>query len=493
MWETAEERELVQDRVEDELCELSAHLNAATARWLQLVMHVRDEGGPGGDELGPWLAFRCGITAREAREFVRVGEALEALPCIAAAFARGELTFCKVRSLTRVATPSSEEGLLELAGSLTASQLERALRAYRRITAAEARDSHELEYLDYYWEDGSLVLRAHLAAEDGTILVKALDAARERVWERRREETKARREATSEQADPFLPEYEPQRPANVEAVVELAQAALAAGARESDAKRAELVVLIDAAALTRDAAGRSELEHGPLISPETARRLSCDAETVTQFERDGLTLSVGRRRRTVSPTLRRILEARDDGTCSWPGCERRSHLQAHHRRHWAQGGETSLENLVLLCFRHHRLVHEGGYTIEEAEGGELRFRNRHGVLHPTIPRSPPRGDPERLIDANESAGLTINRRTNRNGYGHSFELAYVVDGLLDLAQPKSCDEREAWHDDDVVHETPDAEGMDHEGLEYDEVCAEDDSADRKRSGREAGVLAVRAE
>ena len=495
MWETAEERELAQNRVEDELCELSAHLNAATARWLQLALRVRDEGGPGGDDLGGWLAFRCGITAREAREYVRVGEALEELPCIAAAFTRGELTFCKVRALTRVATPSSEKGLLELAGSLTASQLERALRAYRRITVEEARDAHELEYLDYYWdEDGSLLLRARLAAEDGTILVKALDAARERVWEQRREEMKARREAASEQgADPFLAEYEPQRPATVEAVVELAHVALAAGPPGSDAKRAELVVHIDAAALTGDAAGRSELEHGPLISPETARRLSCDGETVTQFERDGLPVSVGRRRRTVPPALRRILEARDEGTCSWPGCERRSHLQAHHRLHWARGGETSLENLVLLCFRHHRLVHEGGYTIEEADDGELRFRNRHGVLHPTTPRSPPRGDPERLIDANKRAGPTIDRDTNRNGCGDSFELAYAVDALLDVAQPKSCDECEAGRDDDVVRETPDAEGMDHEGLEYDEICAEDDSDDRKRSGRKAGVLAVPAE
>ena len=431
MWETAEERELAQARLEDELCELSAHLNAATARFLSLALRVREEGGAGGDELGRWLAFRCGLTTREAREYLRVGEALEELPAIRSAFERGELTFCKVRALTRVATSSSEKGLLELASSLTASQLERALRVYRRITAEEASETHEFEYLDYYWaEDGSLVLRARLSAEDGVLLVKALDGARERVWERRRAEVKARRDTVQAQGgDPFVPEREPQRPASVEAMVELAQAALSARAPEREAAPAKVVVHVDAAAFERDGAGRCELEHGPVLAPETARRLSCDAETVTLIEQNGLPVSVGRRRRTVPPSLRRLLEARDAGTCSWPGCERRSHLQAHHVLHWARGGETSLENLLLLCFRHHRLVHEGGHTIEEVEDGELRFRNRYGVLHPSVPRSPPAGDADLLIAENEELGLVMDASTNRSGCGDPFELACAVDAI----------------------------------------------------------------
>lgn len=155
-WTAAERASwLAQERLENELAELQAHVNAATARWLQLALAFREEGGAAGDDFARWLAFRCGLGAREAREYVRVGEALQELPAIRAAFARGELTFTKVRALTRVATAASEEGLLELAGALTASQLERALRAFRRLRDEEARETHELEFVDYHWgEDG---------------------------------------------------------------------------------------------------------------------------------------------------------------------------------------------------------------------------------------------------------------------------------------------------------------------------------------------------
>ncbi len=157
------------ERQLDELAVLTAHLSAATARWIELAWELH-ENGESDDPTG-FLAYRCGITRREAREYLRVAEALRELPEIRAAFSRGELTFTKVRSLTLVATPVSEAGLLELAGALTASQLERALRAFRRIVLEDVRDAHELEYVDYFFaEDGSLVLRARLAAEDGTLL-----------------------------------------------------------------------------------------------------------------------------------------------------------------------------------------------------------------------------------------------------------------------------------------------------------------------------------
>jgi hypothetical protein len=440
--ERAEARMREQERLEDELAETAAHINAATARWLELLLAFRDVGGAGGDDLGAWLAFRCGLSSREGREYLRVAEALEELPATRAAFARGELSFAKLRALTRVATAASEAGLLELASALTASQLERALRAYRQVTSTEARESHELEYLDYYWEeDGSLVLRARLAAEEGTILVRALDVFRERVCERRREEASARasQDASAATVDPPV-NFEPPRPPNVEAVLELAERALAAPDAPSE-ERAHLVVHVDAATLAVDAPGRSELEHGPVLSAETARRLACDAERRTQLERDGLPLSVGRTRRTVPPKLRRLLEARDMGSCRFPGCTRQRHLQAHHRLHWAKGGETSLENLVLLCFHHHRLVHEGGYTLEQDEEGELRFRNRHGVLRPSIPRSPPTGSADQLIAQNERSGLTMDATTNRSGEGGTMDLAYAVDAIAYVVRRASGLER----------------------------------------------------
>ncbi len=414
-------------RREDELATLTAHLAAATARFVELVSSMRDEGDS--DDLAGFLAWRCGITGREAREYVRVAERLQELPATRAAFARGELTFTKVRALTRVATASSEAGLLELAGALTASQLERALRVYRRITAAEARETHELEFVDYYFEeDGSLYLRARLAAEDGTLLVKALEAARERVVERRREERAAAARDTDADDPPAAVTSAPQRPLRVEALLELAESSLAAP-DEHRLERTRLVVHVDAAALSSDGRGRSELEDGPVISPETARRLGCDAELVAQVERDGLPISAGRRRRTVPPALRRLLEARDDRTCCFPGCERRRHLQAHHRRHWAHGGETSLDNLVLLCFHHHRLVHEGGYTVEDDTVGGLRFRNRHGVISPNAPPRPPPSSWEGLLAEHHLRRLTIGPKTNRNGGYYPFDLGEAVSAI----------------------------------------------------------------
>jgi hypothetical protein len=409
---------------EDELAGLSAHMSAATARWLELVWEYFED--VDSDDPAGFLAYRCGVTRREASECLRVAEALRELPAMRAAFARGELTFTKVRALTRVATTSSEDGLIELAGALTASQLERALRVFRRITADDAREAHRLEFVAYHFEeDGSLYLRARLAAEDGTLLVKALDAARESIVERQREERAAAVADGDASAGSATPAFDPPRPLGVEALLELAGASLPSSDGDRD-ERARLVVHVDAAALTSDGRGRCELEDGPVIPPETARRLGCDAELVAQVEQDGLPTSVGRRRRTVPPALRRLLEARDGDVCCFPGCERRRHLQAHHRHHWAHGGETSVENLVLLCFHHHRLVHEGGYTIEDDSPGGLRFRNRYGVLTPSAPPRPPPGSLEELLAENDRTGLVIGPRTNRNGGSSRFDLGAAV-------------------------------------------------------------------
>ena len=441
----------VAGRVE-ELSSLSAHMSAAMARWLEVVWEMWE--ADDSTDLRAFLAWRCGITGREAREFLRVAEALQELPLIRAAFGRGEVTFSKVRALARVATASSEEGLLNLAGALTASQLERALRAFRRVAAEDVAHAQALEYVDYYVDDdGTLFLRARLAAEDGVLVVRALEAARERVVERRRAE---RAEAASDgqeqaqaceqaqlqgqdladgPADVLAREWEPvgvdpPRPARVEALLDLAEASLV---DSGEPGRARVVVHVDAAALSADGRGRCELEDGPLISPETACRLGCDAEVVAQIERDGLPVSVGRSRRTVPAGLRRLLETRDDHTCCFPGCESRRHLQAHHRQHWAHGGETSLENLVLLCYQHHRLVHEGGYTVEGDPDGGIRFCNRYGVVWPLAPPSPPPGGADDLVARNTANGIRIDGETNQIGNHSPFHLGLVAEAIRDIA------------------------------------------------------------
>jgi hypothetical protein len=156
------------------------------------------------------------------------------------------------------------------------------------------------------------------------------------------------------------------------------------------AERYQVLLHVDPATLSADVEpGRSELEDGTRVSGETSRRLSCDAGLVrVEHGEDGAVLSVGRKTRTVPPAVRRALEARDRG-CRFPGCGRRF-TDAHHVRHWADGGETSLQNCVLLCRFHHRLVHEGGWRVEWWSEGKPMFFNRRGEVRFDGMWSPPK-------------------------------------------------------------------------------------------------------
>src|SRR5688572_577005 len=288
------------DELEDEIATLASHIYAGTCRWLELVGELDRRGGFAGCTVAQWLAWRCALTPRSAREHVRVARCLVELPLIRQAFARGELSYAKVRALTRVAEPESEEELLELASHMTASQLERAVRAYRWVTAAEANDLQSVAYVGYTWEeDGSLTLRARLAPEDGALVLRALEAARDRLQERTWEE-----EGGS---------AEPPRPTNAEALVAMADLSLADEKRDrSGGERYQVVVHVEATH------GKSVLEDGSALSDETARRLACDASLVQLVEKNGEPLSVGRKTRTIAPSIRRALQARDR-RCRFPG------------------------------------------------------------------------------------------------------------------------------------------------------------------------------
>ena len=150
--------------------------------------------------------------------------------------------------------------------------------------------------------------------------------------------------------------------------------------------RHEIVVHVEAEVLADGRSGRCEIEHRTAIAAETARRLCCDAGIVPVVDGpNGEPLSVGRRTRSIPPAVRRALSNPDRG-CRFPGCTATHRLHGHHVKHWANGGETSLDNLILLCPTHHRLVHEGGFDVQRLDDGAFRFTNPHGL---TI--RPPRG------------------------------------------------------------------------------------------------------
>ena len=168
---------------------------------------------------------------------------------------------------------------------------------------------------------------------------------------------------TSEQSPPL-------RARRADALGLLAESFVKHGAMEANGgDRHQIVVHVAAETLRHGTAGCCEIEDGPSIPAETARRLACDASVVALIENDdGEPLNLGRKTRTISAPLRRMLNARDKG-CRFPGCSNSRYVDAHHIEHWADGGETKPSNLVSLCRFHHRSVHEGGVVIQILDDG----------------------------------------------------------------------------------------------------------------------------
>jgi 5-methylcytosine-specific restriction endonuclease McrA len=374
-----------------------------------------------------------GFAPGAAREHVRVARALGTLPRLSRALARGELSYAKVRELTRVATPETEERLLAVGRAGTAEHVERIVRGWRRMDrkaeAPEAARHHAGRALQVYQdEDGSVRIRGRLAPEVGALLLKALDAARETLYQRRR----------AEASEAETPRMEQQQ---ADALGVLAETALHHGIDPgAPGERYQVVVHVDAAVLADpDQAGQSVLEEGARVPAGTSQRLACDASRVVmRHAADGRVLEVGARTRTIPPALRRALHHRDRG-CRFPGCGVRFG-QGHHIRHWAQGGPTTLSNLALLCRRHHRAVHEEGYQVERQPDGELQFRRPNGWVIPDVP--PPPDMPEDPVAAirvrNEANGIVLHARTAMPGWlGEHLDVGYAIDVLHPLALGQS--------------------------------------------------------
>jgi hypothetical protein len=433
------------ERLEREIGELAAHINAATCRWLELVAELeRREGWAqwGCRSCADWLSLRCGVAPGAAREQVRVARHLTELALVREAFATGALSYSKARAITRVATPENEAELLELALHATAAQLERIARGYRGAASADLGHANAVDrqrYLSWTWDDdGALVIRGRLSADEGALLLRALEAA----WDGLATDP----EPAPEPACDSAPGQHCSEPlsdvsaetsgttrasrSNADALVAIADASLASpDATRNGGDRYQVVVHTDAAALAGDPDGHSEIEDGPALPSQTARRAACDAAVVTIAERDGRPLTVGRKTRTVPPALRRALRSRDR-CCRFPGCTQRRFVDAHHIEHWADGGHTKLSNLMLLCRRHHRLLHEGGYAVQRLSSGSIRFRRPDGRPIPSTAMHTST-HPDEIRRRNRRAAVPIVPETPaaRSG-GSRFALDVAVEGLL---------------------------------------------------------------
>ena len=424
------------DRLGNEIAELSAHLDAATAHLLILIREFDARAGwnTGFSSCAAWLSWRVGLDPGAARERVRVARALEPLPLLADALARGELSYAKVRALTRIADPESEERLLVVGRQGTAAHVERIVRGWRKVTrlaeAREAKRRHVSRALHVYQDDdGMVIVRGRLEPEMGALFMRALAAARETLYQRAREEAAAL-------ADPIAdPPTMAQQQADALAL--LAESTLHQTLDPgAPGERYQVVVHVDAAVLADpDQPGQSVLEDGVRVSAETSRRLACDAtRVVMRHDEDGRLLEVGARTRTIPPALRRALHHRDRG-CRFPGCGMRF-AEGHHVRHWSQGGPTTLSNLALLCRRHHRAVHEEGYGIERGTDGTLRFLRPDGRALPDVPRASlvPADPIGALRSLHEVQGLRIHERTAcAEWLGEHLNVGWAIDVLHPLA------------------------------------------------------------
>ena len=364
----------------------AVRLAAATAAWLRLIAEFDEREGWHGVGIlscAHWLAWQCGLSPGAAREHVRVARALTSLPLIERAFAEGRLSYSKVRALTRIAEPDSEASLLEVALELTASQVERTVRQWRRadllhdgVTPVEERQS-----FDHWWDaDGMLTVTVRMSTETGAAFLAAIDSLAERAARRERaQEKKAGAARGDPEPDDRRHARERTTARRIAALATLAETAADADRRAGDPPRREVVVHVDAAVLADDAAaGRAFVEGGPALSPPAARRMLCEATVVGMLENGREPLAVGRRKRRATKPQRRALLHRDGG-CARPGCteSRIERLHAHHMRHWLFGGRTDLSNLVLLCDRDHGLVHDldlvmsrrGGMLVVSAPDG----------------------------------------------------------------------------------------------------------------------------
>jgi hypothetical protein len=430
------------DRLGNEIAELSAHIQAATYQLLVLIREFDDRHGwnTGFRSCAHWLNWRTGLDLGAAREKVRVARALEGLPEISEAMRQGQLSYSKVRALTRVATSETEAELLEFALSGTAAHIEKLVRGWRRVDRIEAMEegNRQLEhrYLRAYPdEDGMLVVRARLTPEVGAVFLEALEAANEELFKQ------------SQDGDGSDWANSPAEQRRADALELVAESALEGGLDPGTAgDRYQVVVHVqdDVSAETQcrkdeptpprsvaTGLAPAPCHHGLDVSAETSRRLACDCgRIVMRHDSDGRILDVGRKTRTIHPALRRALEHRDRG-CRFPGCGLR-HCDAHHVEHWAEGGRTELDNLLLLCRFHHRELHEGGFRVELAADGSSCFYTPRGALIPEAPLAPDldRDPVESLKDHHRRFGIQIDSMTGFPRWeGESFDLGHAIDAL----------------------------------------------------------------
>jgi hypothetical protein len=368
----------------DEIAEIAGRINVATHRLLTCVRRFDEAEGwfaQGAQSCAHWLTWRVGMDAGTAREKVRVARALGGLPAIDEAFAAGRVSYAQVRAMTRVATADNEARILAVALEATGAQLERICRGLKRATSPEIEMAADRRVRARALGSGLVNLSVVVSPDEADLLIRAIERARAAMMSS--DPPVAESSSSSAAPDATAP-----RPSAADGLLHIATSYLEAGtsdAGEGAAPDAHVVIHLERDLGAPDAALTASLDDGTHVSAETLRRVACDGGLVAAVvDEHGGVLDVGRRTRAIPTAIKRALWLRDQG-CRFPGCANRRFVHGHHVEHWFHGGRTSLDNLVLLCSFHHRLVHEGGFTVALTDGAHVEVRAPSGSLLPAVP------------------------------------------------------------------------------------------------------------
>ncbi len=436
------ERVIELERMADGITELVAHLDAGTFQLLELICEFdKNEGwsGPGISSCAHWLNWKCGMSMGPARERVRVARALPDLPEISAAFREGRVSYSKVRAMTRVATVKNEKALLQIALHGTATHVETQVRLYRKTKRIEALEEENLRHghreLSWYIDDDDYwVFKGRFTPEQGALLQKALEAAGDQLFDEQQHISADVSEEISSNVPLDSTSPEPVSQKRADELARVVEGFLSGVNKDqSGGDRYMVNIHTDIETLKKDGTGaESEIEDRSHVPAETSRRMACDCSIVHWHEGEqGEPLNIGRKTRSIPPAIRRALKRRDQG-CRFPGCTCSRFVDAHHIQHWADGGETSMDNLVLLCRTHHRLVHEAGYGVQQTADKGVVFNLPDGKLIPQGPDGRSRGNVVSIKLKNRRNGLKITPNTSiPDWHGEVMDNGTAVAMLLD--------------------------------------------------------------
>ena len=345
----------------------AAHARVGAAQRRMLALLARADGAEawvdqGARDMAHFVSIRYGISAWKARRWIAAAHALEQLPQVAAALEEGALSLDKVVELTRFATPEDESRLIRWAAGVSVGAIRHRGDLAARSSIIETLEAERARYLEWwYLDDGRRVgLQAELPAAQGAIVTRAIERMAERV------------PVMPDEGDPVHVDAR-----RADALVALCSSTLAA---DPDPDRATVVIHATAEALEAGIGG-CELEGGPVISQRTARRLLCNARVQTVVEdHRGEVIGLGRMSREPSSWMVRQVRYRDR-ECRFPGCGSRAFTEAHHIVWWRHGGRTDLDNLLLICSFHHRLVHEYGWSIAKESDGRMAWFREDGTRY----------------------------------------------------------------------------------------------------------------